>query len=203
VKTTRPCFVPRTARACATAVPRTARPVALTPRREMWRLWQGKRATLRLRHNDRVKKVRHVIRFRILLLFSSFSFLQQGPGKGDTPKRILLLEGTRLRASLLIRGSKAGPSEGFNSRLRARGSTPTTSQRFEGRPLGRVQRPPQATRAPRPLLIRGSKAGPRRVHSRLRHRARDDHGYVRYITKARAVLPRYPRTFPRPAGTIL
>jgi hypothetical protein len=36
------------------------------------------------------------------------------------------------------------------------GSAPTTSQRFEGRPLGRVQRPPQATRAPRPLLIRGS-----------------------------------------------
>jgi hypothetical protein len=65
------------------------------------------------------------------------------------------------------------------------GSTPTTGQRFEGWPLGRVQRPPQATRAPHPLLIRGSKAGPRRVHSRLRHRARDDHGYVRYITKAR------------------
>jgi hypothetical protein len=53
--------------------------------------------------------------------FSSFSLLQQGPGKGDTPKRILLREGNRLRASLLIRGSKAGPSEGFNSRLRARG----------------------------------------------------------------------------------
>jgi hypothetical protein len=114
--------------------------------------------------------------------FSSFSLLQQGPGKGDTPKRILLREGNRLRASLLIRGSKAGPSEGFNSRLRARGihthyrsevrrpaprkgstaasghsgSAPTTGQRFEGRPLGRVQRPPRATRAPRPLLIRGS-----------------------------------------------
>ena len=34
------------------------------------------------------------------------------------------------------------------------GSAPTTSQRFDGRPLGRVQRPPQATRALRPLLIR-------------------------------------------------
>jgi hypothetical protein len=56
VKTTRPRFVPRTARACATAAPRTTRPVALTPRRDRWRLWQGKRATLRLRHNDRVKK---------------------------------------------------------------------------------------------------------------------------------------------------
>jgi hypothetical protein len=34
VKTTRPCSVPRTARARATAAPRTARPVALTPRRD-------------------------------------------------------------------------------------------------------------------------------------------------------------------------
>jgi hypothetical protein len=49
VKTTRPCSVPRTAR--ATAAPRTTRPVALTP-------WQGRRsgATLHLRHDDRVKK---------------------------------------------------------------------------------------------------------------------------------------------------
>jgi hypothetical protein len=30
----------------------------------------------------------------------------------------------------------------------------------EGWPLGRVRQPPQSTRAPRPLLIRGSKAGP-------------------------------------------
>ena len=67
------------------------------------------------------KKVRRVVRFRILFLFSSFSLLQQGPGKGDTPKRILLREGNRPQASLLIRGSKAGPSEGFNSRLRALG----------------------------------------------------------------------------------
>jgi hypothetical protein len=135
--------------------------------------------------------------------FSSFSLLQQGPGKGDTPKRILLRGGTRLRASLLIRGSKAGPSKGSTTASERVGSTPTTGQRFEGRPLGRVQRPPQATRALCPLLIRGSKAGPRRVHSRLRHRVRDDHGYVRYITKARAALPRYPRTFPRPVGMIL
>jgi hypothetical protein len=40
----------------ATTAPRTTRPVALTPRRERRRLWQGERATLRLRHNDRVKK---------------------------------------------------------------------------------------------------------------------------------------------------
>jgi hypothetical protein len=67
------------------------------------------------------EKVRRIVRFRILFLFSSFSLLQQGSGKGDTLKRILPREGTRLRASLLIRGSKAGPSEGFNDRLRLLG----------------------------------------------------------------------------------
>jgi hypothetical protein len=169
VKTTRPCSVPRTARARATVAPPTTRPVALTPRRDRRRLWQEKRATLRLRHNDRVKKkVRRVVRFRILFLFSSFSLLQQGPRKGDTTKGILPREGTRLRASLLIRGSKAGPSEGFDSRLRSRGlythywsevrrpaprkgstapsgysgSTPTTDQGFEGWPPKGSQ-PPQ------------------------------------------------------------
>jgi hypothetical protein len=165
---TRPCSVPRTARARATAAPRTARPVALTPRRERRRLWQGKRATLRLRHNGRVKK-RYATSFNFVSFsFSSFSLLRQGLGKGDTSKRILLREGTRLRASLLIRGSKAGPSEGFNNRLRARGlhthywsevrrppprkgsttasgyssSAPTTDQGFEGWPLKGSQ-PPQ------------------------------------------------------------
>ena len=109
------------------------------------------------------KKVRRDVQFRILFLFSSFSLLQQGPRKGDTPKRILPREGTRLRASLLIRGSKAGPRKGSIAASDRVGPTPTTGQRFEGRPLRRVPRPPQATRAPRPLLIRGSKAGPRRV----------------------------------------
>jgi hypothetical protein len=175
------------------AAPPTTRPVALTPRQDRRRFWQEKRATLRLRRNNRAKKGTQRRSNSYPFPFFLFLYLlQQGPGKGDTLKRILPREGTRLRASLLIRGppqiawalhpllirgSKAGPR--------------------------RVPRPPQATRAPRPLLIRGSKAGPRRVHSRLRHRARDDQGYVRYITKARAALPRYPRTFPRPAGAIL
>jgi hypothetical protein len=66
------------------------------------------------------KKVRHVIRFRILFHFLFLS-LATGTGKGDTPKGILLREGSGPRAPLLIRGSKAGPSEGFNSRLRALG----------------------------------------------------------------------------------
>jgi hypothetical protein len=158
MKTTRPCPVPRTARARATAAPRTTRAVALTPRRDRRRLWQEKRATLRLRHNDCVKK--GTPRRSISYPFPFFLFLSlaTGTGKGDTPKRILPREGTRLRASLLIRGSKAGPSEGFNSRLRARGlhthywsevrrpaprkgstaasgysgSAPTTDQGFEG-----------------------------------------------------------------------
>jgi hypothetical protein len=120
VKTARPCSVPRTARARTTAAPRTSRPVALTLQQDRRHLWQAKQATLHLRHNDRVKKVRHVVRFRILFLFLFLS-LATGTGKGDTPKGILLREGSGPRAPLLIRGSKAGPSEGFNSRLRALG----------------------------------------------------------------------------------
>jgi hypothetical protein len=176
------------------------------------------------------KKVRHIVQFRILFLFPFLS-LATGTGKGDTPKGILLLR-------------------------RKRAPSPPTDQGFGGWPLGRVRRPPQSTRAPCPLLIRGSKAGPSegfdsrlkalglRAHywsevrrlaprkgstaasghsgsapttdqgfegcppegfeSRLRtRRARDDSGYVRYMVEARATLPRYPRTFPRPAGAIL
>jgi hypothetical protein len=43
---------------------------------------------------------------------------------------------------------------------RKRAPIPPTDQRFKGWPLGRVQQPPQSTQAPRPLLVRGSKAGP-------------------------------------------
>jgi hypothetical protein len=64
------------------------------------------------------KKVRHVIQFRILFHFLFLS-LATGTGKGDTPKGTLLHEGSGPRAPLLIRGLKAGPSKGFNSRLRA------------------------------------------------------------------------------------
>jgi hypothetical protein len=89
------------------------------------------------------KKVCHVVQFRILFLFPFLS-LATGTGKGDTLKGILLHEGSRPQAPLLIRGSKAGPSEGFDSRLRALGL----------RAL---------------LLIRGSKAGPSEgFDSRLR-----------------------------------
>jgi hypothetical protein len=66
------------------------------------------------------KKVCHVVQFRILFLFLSLS-LATGTWKGDTPKGILLREGSGPRAPLLIRGSKAGPLEGFNGRLRPLG----------------------------------------------------------------------------------
>jgi hypothetical protein len=66
------------------------------------------------------KKVRRAIQFRILFHFLFLS-LTTGTGKEDTLKRILLREGNGPRAPLLIRGSKAGPSEGFNGRLRALG----------------------------------------------------------------------------------
>jgi hypothetical protein len=111
--------------------------------------------------------------------FSSLSLsLAIGTGKGDIPKRILLSEGNGTRALLLIRGSKVAP--------------------FGVRQL------PQSTRAPSPLLIRGSKAGPLEgFDSRPRaRRVRDDRGYVCYMAEARATLPRYHRTFLRPAGTI-
>jgi hypothetical protein len=120
MKTTRPCSVPRMARARTTAAPRTTRPIALTLRQDRRHLWQAKQATLHLRHDDHVKKVRHVVQFRILFLFPFLS-LAIGTGKGDTPKGILLREGSGPRALLLIRGSKAGPSEGFDSRLRPLG----------------------------------------------------------------------------------
>jgi hypothetical protein len=66
------------------------------------------------------KKVRHIVQFRIIFLFPFLS-LATGTGKGDTPKGILLCEGSGPRALLLIKGSKAGPSEGFDSHPRALG----------------------------------------------------------------------------------
>jgi hypothetical protein len=80
VKTTRLCSVPRTAH--ATAAPRITRPVALTSRQGRRHLWQAKRATLHLRHNDRVKKgVPHRSNF-VSFSSSPFYLLLQGPGKG-------------------------------------------------------------------------------------------------------------------------
>jgi hypothetical protein len=56
--------------------------IALTPRQGRRHLWQAKRATVHLRHNDRVKK--GAPRRSILYPFPlpPFSLLLQGPGKG-------------------------------------------------------------------------------------------------------------------------
>jgi hypothetical protein len=93
VNTTRPCSVPRTARARTTAAPRTTRPVALTLRQGRRHLWQAKQATLHLRHDDCVKK--GVPRRSISNPFPlplSLSFYRDR--ERDTPKGILLCEGS-------------------------------------------------------------------------------------------------------------
>jgi hypothetical protein len=143
VKTTRPCFVPQTARACTTVAPRTTRPVALTPRQGRRHLWQAKRATLHLCHNDRVKK--------------------------GVPHRSILYPFPLPFSLSCYRDQERGYSERDPSLRRKRAPSPPTDQRFEGWPLGRVRQPPQSTRAPRPLLVTGSKAGPSEgFDSRLR-----------------------------------
>jgi hypothetical protein len=141
VKTTRPCSVPRTTR--ATTALRTTRPVALTSRQGKQHLWQAKRATLHLRHDDRVKK-------GAPRCLNSYPF----------PSPLSLS---------CYRDRERGYSERDPSPRRKRAPSPPTDQGFEGWPLGRVRQPPQSTRAPRPLLIRGSKAGPSKgFDSRLR-----------------------------------
>jgi hypothetical protein len=100
-------------------------------------LRQAKRAPFHLRHDDRVKKgAPHYSNSYPFSFPLSLSLLPQGPEKGIFRKRILLSEGNRPRALLLIRGSKVAP-------------------------FG-VWQPPQSIRALSPLLIRGSKAGPRK-----------------------------------------
>jgi hypothetical protein len=143
VKTTRPCFVPRTAHARTTAAPRTTRPVALTLRQDKRHLWQVKQATLHLRHNDRVKK--------------------------GAPRRSISYHFPLTLSLSYYRDQERGYSERDPSPRRKRAPSPPTDQRFEGWPLGRVQQPPQSTRAPHPLLVRGSKADPSEgFNSRLR-----------------------------------
>jgi hypothetical protein len=135
--------VPRTARARTTATPRTTRPVALTLRQDRRHLWQAKQATLHLHHNDRVKK--------------------------GAPRRSISYPFPLPLSLSCYRDWERGYSERDPSPRGERAPSPPTDQRFEGWPLGRVQQPPQSTRAPRPLLIRGSKAGPSEgFDSRLR-----------------------------------
>jgi hypothetical protein len=144
VKMTRPRSVPRTAR--TTAAPRTTHPVALTSRQGRRHLWQAKRATFHLRYDDRVKKgAPHRLNSYPFLLPLSLScyrdrergYLERDPSprrkRAPSPPTDQGFEGwplrrfrqppqsTRASGSLLIRGSKAGLSEGFDSRLRALG----------------------------------------------------------------------------------
>jgi hypothetical protein len=120
VKTTRPFSVPRTARARTTAAPRTTRPIALTLWQGRRHLWQAKQTTLHLRHNDHVKKgvPRRSISYPFPLPLSLSCYRDQEriySERDPSPQR------KRAPSPLLIRGSKASPSEGFNSRLRALG----------------------------------------------------------------------------------
>jgi hypothetical protein len=140
VKTTHPCSVPRTAR--RTTAPRTTRPVALTSRQGKRHLWQAKRATFHLRHDDRVKK--------------------------GAPHRLNSYPFLPLSLSC-YRDRERGYFERDPSPRRKRAPSPPTDQGFEGWPLGRVRQPPQSTRASGSLLIRGLKAGPSEgFDSRLR-----------------------------------
>jgi hypothetical protein len=125
VKTTRPCSVPRTDRARTTAAPRTTRSVALTLRQGRRHLWQAKRTTLHLRHNDRVKK--------------------------GAPRRSVSYPFPLPLSLSCYRDRERGYSGRDPSPRRKRAPSPPTDQGFEGWPLRRVRQPPQSTWAPRPF----------------------------------------------------
>jgi hypothetical protein len=158
VKTTRPCSVPRTARARTTAAPRTTRPVALTLRQDRRHLWQAKQATLHLRHNERVKKgaPRRSISYPFPLSLSCYRDRERGYSERDpSPRR------KRAPSPPTDQRFEGWPLERVRQPPQStRAPSPPTDQRFEGWPLGRVRQPPQSTRAPCPPLVRGSKAGP-------------------------------------------
>jgi hypothetical protein len=116
VKATRPCSVPRMARARTTAALRTTRPIALTLRQGGRYLWQAKQATLHLRHDDRVKK--------------------------GTPRRSISYPFPLPLSLSFYRERERGYSERDPSPRRKRAPSPPTDQRFEGWPLGRVRQPP-------------------------------------------------------------
>jgi hypothetical protein len=141
VKTTRPCSIPRTVRTMT--APRATRPVALTSWQGRRHLWQAKRATFHLCHDDNVKKgAPHRLNSYPFLLPLSLS---------------------------CYRDRERGYFERDPSPRRKRAPSPPTDQGFEGWPLGRVRQPPQSTQASCSLLIRGSKAGPSKgFDSRLR-----------------------------------
>jgi hypothetical protein len=113
MKATRPCSIPRAARARTTAAPRTTRLVALTLQQNRRHLWQAKRATLHLRHNDCVKK--------------------------GAPRRSNLYAFPLPLSLSCYRDRERGYSERDPSPRRKRAQSPPTDWRFEGWPLGRVR----------------------------------------------------------------
>jgi hypothetical protein len=153
VKTTRPCPVPRTAR--ATAAPRTTRPVALTSRQGKRHLWQAKRATFHLRHDDRVKK--------------------------GAPHRLNLYPFPSPLSLSCYRDRERGYSERDPSPRRKRAPSPPTDQGFEGWPLGRVSTAASEHSGSAPTTDQGFEGWPLEgFDSRPRtRRARDDSRYVR------------------------
>jgi hypothetical protein len=167
-KTRSETTVPRAARARATVASPTTRPVTLTPRRDTQRLWQEKQATLPLRQNECVQKGTPCRSISYPFPFFLFLSLATGTEKGGYPEKDPSPRRNQAPSPLLIRGSKAGPPEGFNSRFRSlgpythywsgvrrsaprkgsttasgcSGSAPNTDQGFEGWPPKGSQ-PPQ------------------------------------------------------------
>jgi hypothetical protein len=95
----------------------------------------GGRASFCLHHDNCLKKgAPHCLNLYPFSFSLSLSLSCHKDRERGYFKRILLSEGNGPRALLLIKGSKVEPCG--------------------------VRRPPQSTRAPSPLLIRGSKAGP-------------------------------------------
>jgi hypothetical protein len=120
VKTTRPCSVPRTTRARAAAAQRTTRPVALTPRQGKRHLWQAKRASFHLRHDDRVKKgATHRLNsypFPLPLSLSCYRDRERGYFERDPSSRR-----KRAPSPPTDLGFEGWPLEGFDSRPRVLG----------------------------------------------------------------------------------
>jgi hypothetical protein len=115
------------------------------------------------------KKVRHVVQihipFSLPLSLSCYRDRERGYSERDpSPRR------KRAPSPLLIRGSKAGPSEGFDSRLRAlRLRAPLPIRGSKAGPLEGFDSHLRALGLRSLLLIRGSKAGPSEgFDSRLR-----------------------------------
>jgi hypothetical protein len=130
-----------TARARATDAPQIARPAALTPWQGKRHLWQAKRASFHLRHDDRVKKgAPHYLNlypFPFPLSLSCHRDWERGYFKKDPSQRRKRAPSPPIDQGFegcALRGSATAPKHS--------GSEPFTDQGFDGWPLGRVRQPP-------------------------------------------------------------